>query len=288
METAEIVQTTVHDGSTDSVMRLCDMSGSAYRIPGLPTDSPPYTFSVWMKADVEMSVQWYVLGTLANTQATTDWVRVTVSVQTATDSNIDCLPGGDGNLYLHKAQLETGSIATDWTEAPEDVEETISGVQAGVDGNAENISDLVTWRSEAEMRMTDSAIIATVRQSAEYRQDQQNASDRLTDIENTVSSQQASLALLPGQIQAKVSRDELEKYFDFTAADGLVIGEGGSSLKTMIAPAEMRFEENGRPVLILKESRAILSDAQISGSMMIGGVYMRYNADTGHFSILRA
>ena len=96
------------------------------------------------------------------------------------------------------------------------------------------------------------------------------------------------MAVLPGQIQGKVSRDELEKYFDFTAEDGLVIGEGGSTLKTIIAPAEMRFEENGRPVLILKESRAILADAEISGSMILGGVYMRYNPDTGHFSILRA
>ena len=164
----------------------------------------------------------------------------------------------------------------------------IEDVQAGVDANAENISGLAAWKSEAELRLTDSAIVASVRQSAEYQQDQQNTADRITELENAVSEQSAELAVLPGQIQGKVSRDELEKYFDFTAEDGLVIGEGGSTLKTIIAPAEMRFEENGRPVLILRESRAILADAEISGSMILGGVYMRYNPDTGHFSILRA
>lgn len=288
MASAEIVQTDIPGGGTGSALKLSEMTGNAYRIAGLPYDNVEYAFSVWMKAEAETVITLSVLGTVGSTTIGTEWRKITAVTRSASSGNIDIMPEADTAVYLYKGKLETGNKATDWTPAPEDVDASVSDVQAGVDANAENISGLAAWKSEAELRLTDSAIVASVRQSAEYQQDQQNTADRMTELENAVSEQSAELAVLPGQIQGKVSRDELEKYFDFTAEDGLVIGEGGSTLKTIIAPAEMRFEENGRPVLILKESRAILADAEISGSMILGGVYMRYNPDTGHFSILRA
>ena len=66
--------------------------------------------------------------------------------------------------YIFWVKIEKGNKPTDWTPAPEDTAMDIADLNEGLDA-------VVTRVSEAELKITDSAIVSTVRNSTEYKGD---------------------------------------------------------------------------------------------------------------------
>ncbi|MFZ7342964.1 TipJ family phage tail tip protein [Avibacterium volantium] len=122
-----------------------------------------YTISFWYKATKDMSVSAYVRqfyddNSFKDNARTSfvlpksdEWVRVSkpivINKLDKEGRNRELLQfiftsyaTADGVIYIKKPKLEKGTIATDWTPAPEDVESAVEAVSAKVDSTRETLT----------------------------------------------------------------------------------------------------------------------------------------------------
>ena len=91
----------------------------------IATVGQEYTFSFWVKSDVEADIT-----ACNNTFSTfTDWFQHSVTF-TANSTDITFSFGAVGTYYIYRPQLEIGNKASDWTPNPEDVDEAITEVRS--------------------------------------------------------------------------------------------------------------------------------------------------------------
>ena len=144
--TAELVSMAVYDGTTDDVLRLSGASGASYRLSVQPYDrTAPAMVSVWMKADAGMIVGVKALGKGFSVGATAAWRRLELAVEQPTEDCVVLSPEGDGALYLYECMVEArANRASDWSPAPEDVDEGIEQTSEALRGDIDRV------RGEAE------------------------------------------------------------------------------------------------------------------------------------------
>ena len=118
------------------------------------------------------------------------------------------------NGYAGKVKLEYGNVATDWTPAPEDIEDKIlnSKQEAEEAANQNVINKLkpITTRvttNETNISELDKQI-SLMAKSDDVEQKLKNVDGRLTPLETTVKSNKATLDILPTQIESKVSKQD--------------------------------------------------------------------------------
>lgn len=106
-----------------------------------------------------------------------------------------------------KIMLEKGTIATDWTPAPEDLKQDFINT---AEENVENALKPITTRvitNETNISELDKQI-SLMAKSDDVTQQLKNVDGRLTPLETTVKSNKATLDLLPDQINSKVSKQD--------------------------------------------------------------------------------
>ncbi|WP_242951360.1 hypothetical protein [Clostridium kluyveri] len=88
-----------------------------------------YTYSAWLKADAPMQVNFGLDSSKVAINITTEWVRYTcTAIKAVGKNNILCVYKNGANtgetltFYVANAKLEVGNKATDWTPAPEDIQ----------------------------------------------------------------------------------------------------------------------------------------------------------------------
>ena len=150
-----------------------------------------YTLSAWMKQTDGGTVKYYDSkangatssdkGSGSVVEVGTDWSRchVTFTVSTAETYFPRFEQDGEGqSLWVAGLKLEKGNKATDWSPAPEDIEERMSA---------------------AELKIEPDAIVSTVRTSTEYKEDQtaleSKISQSATDITLSVKQQIDGIAV---------------------------------------------------------------------------------------------
>ncbi|TRL32712.1 phage tail spike protein [Staphylococcus hominis] len=116
--------------------------------------------------------------------------------------------------YISKVKLEYGDFATDWTPAPEDIEDKIlnSKQEAEEAANQNVINKLkpITTRvttNETNISELDKQI-SLMAKSDDVAQKLRDVDGRLTPLETTVESNKATLDILPTQIESKVSKED--------------------------------------------------------------------------------
>lgn len=102
-----------------------------------------YTFNAWIKSDDVGSV------TIGESYFTTStgWTRYKATF-TAYDVNLNLVFSTPGTYYIYHPQLEIGTVATDWTPAPEDLTDEMNArftVEADrVEAQFETLRDHIT------------------------------------------------------------------------------------------------------------------------------------------------
>jgi phage minor structural protein len=168
-----------------------------------------YTVSYWIKSDINianmanMQSFFIVSGdgtTVYPTQSYGDlvsgvWKKITHTYLIPTGktlliyawrNNVNSL----GTIWISKPKLEKGTKATDWTEAPEDIQTQLDGALVRID--------------TAESKITPTAIVDTVRTSSSYISDlsAKATTSALTTTNTNVATAQgtADIALIQGLI----------------------------------------------------------------------------------------
>ncbi|AKQ08515.1 hypothetical protein PQE66_gp200 [Bacillus phage PBC2] len=122
-----------------------------------------YSWTVYLKAGRNCRVTiGSEMGGTKTVDVTTTWQKFTHTFKAVSSSNKSFTfyyqqdGGADVNIYIHSAQLEQGDRnSATWTPAPEDYDKQLSA--------------LATRMDTAELKITDSAIVATVTKSTEFK-----------------------------------------------------------------------------------------------------------------------
>lgn len=146
--------TATYEGEIEKYVNVTKIFNTSHayfymKLKNFITEAGIYTLSFYVKADKELNFKWLVInnGTIISNTTTTStkindtYTKVVVVLKVtnmdALNFNIHWNIASNSELvpftiYYHSVKLEKGTKATDWTPAPEDIEEDLSAVEKRV------------------------------------------------------------------------------------------------------------------------------------------------------------
>ena len=149
------------------------------------------------------------------------------------------------NGYSDRIKLERGNKATDWTPAPEDVDNKI-------DSTADDLELSIASQTASITNDAHSIVLNALEDYVEkdeyntYKSSTESKLSVLSDqIELNFSSTNSSIENVDGKVDTKF--EELSKYIRFST-DGIEIGKDENSLKLKLDNDMIQFTKNGTPI----------------------------------------
>lgn len=181
---------------------------------------------------------------------------------------------GNGIFYWRCLKAELGTIATDWTPAPEDVQSGIDTAQS----TADKVQTTVTQtRTEVEALKTSTESLTTAMReytkttdfeaykkqvSSQLSQTPEAITARFNTIEETVSKQG----------EASNSKwQELENYIQFSSA-GITLGKKNDPLTLVIDNGQICFMQSGQKVAWFTNNQLYISNVAVTTAATIVGL----------------
>lgn len=187
-----------------------------------------------------------------------------------------CIQNGDTQYTSNKIKykcpkLELGNKATDWTPAPEDVDEAINTErterQSAIETKANEITSKVseTYVSNSAFEHYQNTV------STQFTQTKKDftwsINESVKDAKNEMSGQIASVN---GRVDGlKQTTDNVNNYMSFNN-DGLTLGKSDSAFKTKITNQEWSIQKNGAKVTYINDQTMYITDGQFTQSLKIG------------------
>lgn len=198
----------------------------------------------------------------------------TDTILPGTEFIIDDLSGRPStapNIILSNFKLELGNKATDWTPAPEDVDEAINTErterQSAIETKANEITSKVseTYVSNSAFEHYQNTV------SSQFTQTKNDftwsINQSVTDAKNEMSGQIDSVN---GRVDGlKQTTDNVNSYMSFDN-DGLTLGKSDSAFKTKITNEEWSIQKNGAKVTYINDQTMYITDGQFTQSLKVG------------------
>lgn len=182
----------------------------------------------------------------------------------------------EGDLYYRNIKLERGNTASDWSPAPEDLEETINDTAENVRTYAESILS----QKADEIEISISTVTGTL------TTDIQDTKDSLAETNEALSGSLETLSQrVSDQEDALLDyKHETSTYFRFNAT-GLNIGkqEDGdeSPYSINIDNEKMAFLQNGNEIAYVQYNKMHINAIEAMDRMSVGAA-----ADGGYFDFI--
>lgn len=178
---------------------------------------------------------------------------------------------GKGTVSVKWEKLEEGNKATDWTPAPEDVDEAINTErterQSAIETKANEITSKVseTYVSNSAFEHYQNTV------SSQFTQTKKDftwlINQSVTDAKNEMNGQIGSVN---GRVDGlKETTDNVNNYMSFDN-DGLTLGKSDSAFKTKITNQEWSIQKNGAKVTYINDQTMYITDGQFTQSLKIG------------------
>lgn len=167
-------------------------------------------------------------------------------------------------------KLELGNKATDWTPAPEDVDEAINTErterQSAIETKANEITSKVseTYVSNSAFEHYQNTV------STQFTQTKKDftwsINQSVTDAKNEMSGQIDSVN---GRLDGlKQTTDNVNSYMSFDN-DALTLGKSDSAFKTKITNQEWSIQKNGAKVTYINDQTMYITDGQFTQSLKV-------------------
>lgn len=172
------------------------------------------------------------------------------------------------DLYIRNAKLEKGTVATDWTPAPEDLETRVSAAETAISNNAKEIK---LKASQDEVTAISDNLKVLTKTSTEFKQ--------------TVEGWQLNWDKLISTDNAEVASHQ--DYITFDKGD-IILGESSNDLKLKITNDSIQFKGTSNTE-VTPDSDATawitgktfhISDGEIQNSLKFGDLYLTPTSDT--------
>ena len=172
---------------------------------------------------------------------------------------------------IRNIKLELGNKATDWTPAPEDVDEAINTErterQSAIETKANEITSKVS-----ETYVSNSAFEHYQKDlSTQFTQTKKDftwsINESVKDAKNEMNGQ---IAIVNGRVDGlKQTTDNVNSYMSFDN-DALTLGKSDSAFKTKITNQEWSIQKNGAKVTYINDQTMYITDGQFTQSLKVG------------------
>ena len=176
-----------------------------------------------------------------------------------------------GTYYIRRIKFEKGNKPTDWTPAPEDVDEAINTErtmrQSAIETKANEITAKVS-----ETYVSNSAFEHYQKDlSTQFTQTKKDftwsINKSVKDAKNEMNGQIASVN---GRVNGlKQTTDNVNSYMSFDN-DALTLGKSDSAFKTKITNQEWSIQKNGAKVTYINDQTMYITDGQFTQSLKVG------------------
>lgn len=191
---------------SDKVLNInLDSQSDAYIMSNLIYEAGTYVFAIWVKTDVNSTVNFKILGTDVSFEATDSWQLFTKRIDAdSSNKSVEIKPQININSYFYEGFLSKGTTFTGWSPAPEDIDADISNAQSSADkaqssandaqasaNNAQQAASNASSKADKAQSSADNAVNASQQatQKAKEAQDKANsasnlATNALNDVNN--------------------------------------------------------------------------------------------------------
>lgn len=177
----------------------------------------------------------------------------------------------DRTFNIAYLKLEEGNKPTDWTPAPEDVDEAINTErterQSAIETKANEITSKVseTYVSNSALNHYKEEVSTQFSQTKSDFTWSINRS--VTDAKNEMNGQISSVN---GRLDGlKQTADNVNSYMSFDN-DALTLGKSDSAFKTKITNQEWSIQKNGAKVTYINDQTMYITDGQFTQSLKVG------------------
>ena len=178
---------------------------------------------------------------------------------------------GKGTVSIKWEKLEEGNKATDWTPAPEDVDEAINKErterQSAIETKANEITSRVseTYVSNSAFEHYQNTVSSQFTQTkSDFKWEiNQNVSDAKNELNGQINSVNGRLDGL------KQTTDNVNSYMSFDN-DALTLGKSDSAFKTKITNQEWSIMKDNAKVTYINDKTMYITDGQFTQSLKVG------------------
>ena len=229
-------------------------------------------------------------------KTTTSWVRHEIPIVLNKDEAIrlrilaNTHSGSAGVTYeVRNVKCEIGNKATDWSPAPEEVDEKATDAQVTADGAT---SLIVQAQSEIQ-QLADSisSLVRTGNSGTLVTQDAKglwffdisnlesavnNTSNGLAELDGLVLDESGRIDVLESTASALESQVEYVKsYTDDNGKPCLELGEGDSTFKVYITNEQISFADGSSTPAYLSNQKLYIEQAEVTNELQFGGFVWR-------------
>ena len=178
---------------------------------------------------------------------------------------------GKGTVSVKWEKLEEGNKATDWTPAPEDVDNAINTERTERQSAIETKANEITAKV-SETYVSNSALNHYKEEvSTQFNQTKSDftwsINRSVTDAKNEMNGQISSVN---GRVEGlKQTTDNVNNYMSFNN-DALTLGKSDSAFKTKITNQEWSIQKNGAKVTYINDQTMYITDGQFTQSLKVG------------------
>lgn len=243
-----------------------------FNLNDITTVDEQYTLSFWVKSDNTSSVKVYGVSFVTSS----DWKKYSLTFS-ASDTKLDIYFAESTDVYyIYHPKLEIGNIATDWTPAPEDMEDTVSGLTTRITTNETSIEQT----SEAITLLATKSELAEGLENCK-RENSAELQVTADGIRMEVSEQVTELADADSELLTLYN--EIRMNYDFTA-EGQFIGKKDSDTMMKLVNDMLQILISGNPVTAL-DTNGLTADMANIEMLRIGDYSLTKSAD-GHLRII--
>lgn len=250
-----------------------------------------YTLSYYAKADTTISVKnsltWeqspIFKGPVANFDGsnnisdniTTEWKRYSRTVKITGDGSLQWRVEYDGNAlpngkwYIAGMKLERGNIATDYSQAPEDIQSDINS-KADQTLTQDQLNALEAKRLQMETEMKALATLQQVSKLETFINNlkQEDADGRQKIIETTKNIEELVKDIVP--IMKYSQKLQFVDTYITQGNGGMVIGANDSTTKVVVTPDRISFQSGGSEVAYISQRMLHIDNGVFTMSLQLG------------------
>lgn len=181
---------------------------------------------------------------------------------------------GNGTFYWRCLKAELGTIATDWTPAPEDVQADIDTAQSTADGVRTTVTQT---RTEVEALKTSTEALTTAMReytkSTDFEEYKKQVSSQLSQTPDAIEARFATIEQNVSKV-GNASDDkwaQLETYIRFTQL-GIALGKSDSPITLEIRNDRICFMQSGQVVAYYTNNQLYNSNLVVTTAANILGL----------------
>lgn len=216
---------------------IIDDSSTPFVLNDITIIGEKYTFSAWFRSETQGNIT--VNGEMFSTN--TEWQRYVTSFSATSDDLVVAFENNN-TYYIYHPKLETGNIATDWTPAPEDIDDNIENVNSSImEVIHEEHTDII-----AESSAIILSALETYVKTSDYESFKTSVETQLSvmagEISMNFTSTTEQIESVDNDLQTKF--ETVYKHIQFNE-DGITISAGDNALALTLDNDMISFSKNG-------------------------------------------